>query len=378
MITLKDEQIPKLMNAVVLEKPFVLVHKKIPIWPLEEFKDPDLLLIKVKACGVCGSDFRYYQGENPWAQHTIGQKIENPPNIVLGHEFSGIVIGVLNDSNKKWLGKRVIPICSKTCGKCAMCTTGRENLCENTIHMGHGQGWDELEYYPGAYADYVIAWGKGCFEIPESVTFEEATTMDVLAVCLHMINQGNVEKGEPVLILGCGPAGNGIAQIIKIIDPKIEIFIVENSKRAVEVAKQYKFNYIINSNTKNEEEIIQFILNKTNGHGVNSIFDSIGTESSFNLGLSLLTKGGTYVNMAVHDQNITMNQMKLASERKITTSSNFLIEEYKQTLKWLGEKRINVKTWLTEIKLSEIPKIFRKIVDENNRGEYFKIIIKKD
>ncbi|MFX0137534.1 MAG: zinc-binding dehydrogenase [Candidatus Hodarchaeota archaeon] len=378
MITLNDEQIPKLMNAVVLEKPFVLVNKEIPIWPIEEYNDPDLLLIKVKACGICGSDFRYYQGENPWAQHTLGQKIENPPNIVLGHEFSGIVVGVLDDLNRKWLGKRVIPICSKTCGKCTMCTTGRENLCESTIHMGHGQGWGKRDYYPGAYADYVIAWGKGCFEIPESVSFEEATTMDVLAVCLHVVNQGNIKKSEPVLILGCGPAGNGIAQIIKIIDPKIEIFIVEKSKTAIELAKHYSFDYIIDSNTKSEEEIKNFILKRTNGYGVNSIFDSIGTELSFNLGLSLLAKGGTYVNMAVHDEQISMNQMTLASERRITTSSNFLIKEYKKTLKWLGEKKFNVQPWLTEIKLSVVPEIFHKIVDKNKRGKYFKIIIKKD
>ena len=113
LITLNNKPLPELMNAVVLEKPFQLKYTRIPVWPLEEYDDPDMVLVKVKACGICGSDFRYYQGENPWAQHTKGTRVENPPNIVLGHEYAGEVVAVLSEENKKWLGKRVVPICSK-------------------------------------------------------------------------------------------------------------------------------------------------------------------------------------------------------------------------------------------------------------------------
>lgn len=378
MITLGTEKIPKIINALVLEEPFKLIQKQIPIWPIEKYNDSDLVLIKVKACGICGSDLRYYQGENPWAQHTMGIYIENPPNIILGHEFSGIVVAVLKESNRKWLGKRVIPICSKNCGKCVMCTNGKENLCENTIHIGHGQGWGKILYYPGAYADYVPAWGKGCYEIPKSISFEEATTMDIIAVCLHVVNQGNIKKRSPVLILGCGPGGNGIAQIIKILDPNIELFVLEKSNYAIEIAKRYNFNYIIDSKTKNEEEIKEFILEKTNNEGAFSVFDTIGTEVSFNLGISLLAKSGTYVNMAIHDTDIALNQMRLAGERKIVASSNFLVNEYEKTLKWLATKKINVKPWLSEVKLSDVPDIFNSIIDKGEEKKYFKIIIKNE
>ena len=82
MITLNNEPIPEIMNGLVLEKPYHLNYKPIPTWPIDQFNDDDAILIKVEACGVCGSDFRYYQGENPWAQHTLGQSVENPPNII--------------------------------------------------------------------------------------------------------------------------------------------------------------------------------------------------------------------------------------------------------------------------------------------------------
>ncbi|MHA1383792.1 MAG: zinc-dependent alcohol dehydrogenase [Candidatus Helarchaeota archaeon] len=377
MITLNNIEIPGIMSAVVLEKPYHLVQRPIPIWPIKDYNDPDLMLIKVEACGICGSDFRYYKGQNPWAQHTLGRYIDNPPNIVLGHEYSGIVVGVLNKSNKKWLGKRVIPICSKTCGTCDLCKREKENLCENTIHIGHGQGWGKQDFYPGAYADYTLAWGKGCFEIPKSISFEEATTMDVLAVGMHAINQGNIKRESSILIIGGGPVGNGIAQIVRIVNPTVKIFILENSEIAININNQYDFDYVINSDISNEKEIRDFIFEKTNKLGINTIFDTIGTETSFNLGLSILKKTGTYVNLAIHDLLIKFNQMKLSAERKITSSSNFLLSEYKQALKLLGENKIEVKPWFTEIKLSEVPKIFHQIVDEKQK-DYFKIIIKND
>ncbi|MHA1379126.1 MAG: zinc-dependent alcohol dehydrogenase [Candidatus Helarchaeota archaeon] len=376
MITFNDMTVPEVMNAVVLEKPFHLSYRPIPTWKIEDYNDPDLMLIKVEACGICGSDFRYYVGENPWSQHTLGHHIENPPNIVLGHEFSGTVLGVLNKKNKKWLGKRVVPICSKACGNCALCNLGMENLCENTIHVGHGQGWGNRQYYPGAYADYTLAWGNGCFEIPQNISFETATTTDVLAVCLHVINQVNIEKDSTVLILGCGPAGNGIAQILRLISPDIKIFALDKSPKAIEIAKKYRINLVIDSSTETEEKIQKIISNRTNNLGVDFVFDSIGTEDSFKSGLSLLAKRGTYVNMAVHDSRINLNQMLISGERKVTSSSNFVVKEYKQVLKWLKEEKINVKPWLTEISLTEVSGIFQKMVDEKKTRDYFKIIIK--
>ena len=65
---------------------------EIPVWPIESYGDPDLVRVMVAACGVCGSDFRYCAGENPWAMHTLGRHVDNPPNIVLGHEFASKLV----------------------------------------------------------------------------------------------------------------------------------------------------------------------------------------------------------------------------------------------------------------------------------------------
>ncbi len=360
--------------AVILEKPFHLKYTKIPMWPIVSYKDSDLILLKVKACGICGSDFRYYQGENPWAQHTMGIHLSNPPNIVLGHEYAGTVVAILSENNKKWLGKRVIPICSKVCGKCIYCQTGRTHLCENTVHMGHGQGWGKLPYYPGAYAEYVPAWGKGCYEIPSHLTFAEAAMMDVLAVCVHAYSQANHDSNLPLLILGAGPIGNGLAQVAKNSGVEIaNIIIIEKNEVAIQIAKETGFQNIINSTGKGLNELAKNTLDLTKKN-VFSVFDCIGTDLSFNLGMQLLDKAGTFVNLAVHDQLVAnLNQMQLSSERKLTTSSNFAISDFECAWNWLKEGKFTLNPWLTEISLENVPKIFEETLKDTIH--YFKLVI---
>ena len=158
--------IPAAMKAVVLEAPRRLALREIPVWPIDSYGDPDLVLVQVEACGVCGSDFRYYAGENPWAMHTLGRHVDNPPGIVLGHEYAGEVVAVADPQNEPLLGKRVAPVCSKVCGKCPDCRAGRTQLCPNTVHMGHGQGWGKRDFYPGAYARICAGLGQRLLRHP--------------------------------------------------------------------------------------------------------------------------------------------------------------------------------------------------------------------
>ncbi len=377
LITKNNRPIPKLMHAVVLENPYQLKYAEIPVWPLENYNDWDLCLIKVGMCGVCGSDYRYYQGENPWAQHTKGMHIENPPNIVLGHEYAGTIVAVLSKENEEWLGKRVVAICSKVCGQCVYCLTNRAHLCENTIHMGHGQGWGRLDYYPGAYAEFALAWVAGCYEIPQGVSYEDAAMMDVLAVCAHAFTRAPSQADTLVLISGCGPIGNGIGQVAR--NSGVEddqLIILEHSEVAMKVARQCGFHNVINTSRKTSKEIIAQILQVSDGKKVYSIYDTIGTDLSFNVGMGVLDKGGTFVNLAVHDRAVgNFNQMQLSSERAITTSSNFSLGAYERAWGWLKEGKFILEPWYTRISLQEVPEMFQRVVDGKESKEYFKLVV---
>ncbi|HVL39222.1 MAG TPA: alcohol dehydrogenase catalytic domain-containing protein, partial [Fimbriimonadaceae bacterium] len=232
--------LPETMPAAVLEGPGRLAVREIPIWPVERYGDPDLVLLEVEACGVCGSDYRYFAGENPWAQHTLGRFVPNPPNIVLGHEYAGRVVAVASQANRHWLGKRVAAICSKVCGACVDCSAGREHLCAHTVHLGHGQGWGERDFYSGAYARYTLAWGSGSYELPEDVPYEEAAMLDILAVAVHIARVGNVGHGSRVLCIGAGPAGNAVAQAARAMGAH-EVWLTDPSEDALAIAQTQGF-----------------------------------------------------------------------------------------------------------------------------------------
>ena len=348
--------VPSTMKAIVLESPRHLALREIPVWPIASYGDPDLVLIKVAACGVCGSDFRYYAGENPWAMHTLGRHVDNPPGIVLGHEYAGEVVAVIDEKNAGLLGRRVAPVCSKVCGTCPDCRAGRTQLCPNTIHMGHGQGWGKRDLYPGAYAEYAPAWASGCYAIPDRLGFGEAAMMDILAVCVHVAGQGDIQPGRPVLMMGAGPAGNGIAQAARVLGAS-RVAVIDLADEALSMARQAGFDDVVDARNK-PAAALAAELRALAPEGFGTVFDSIGGRDSFDLGLGLLAKKGTLVNMAVHDTDIPVNFLRLGSERRITTSSNFATGDYPIALSWLKTGRFKVKDWLTEITLEDVPRLF--------------------
>ncbi|MCE5314291.1 MAG: alcohol dehydrogenase catalytic domain-containing protein [Armatimonadota bacterium] len=368
-----NQTIPKTIKAVVLEGPRKLTYREIPMWPIESYNDPDMILLKVAACGVCGSDFRYYAGENPWAQHTLGRHVDNPPNIVLGHEFTGEVVGVMSEKNAHLMGKRVAPICSKTCGVCSECASGRTQLCPNTVHLGHGQGWGKQDFFPGAYAEYVPVWASGTFVIPDKLSYEETAMMDILAVCVHVAHQGEIQPGRPVLMMGAGPAGNGIAQAAKYLGAS-KVVITDISDIALDIARKQGIDEVVDVRGKTDEQL----SNELRSHapeGYASVFDSIGTKESFDIGLGLLGKRGTLVNMAVHDQEMPVNFLRLGSERKVTTSCNFATGDYPLALSWLETGRLSVKGWLNTIKLEDLPRVFAEVDSSTSGKQAFKMLV---
>jgi len=367
------DNLPTTILAGVLVAPRDLQIREIPLWPIETYGDPDMVLIRVAACGVCGSDFRYFVGENPWAQHTLGRFVPNAPNIVLGHEYAGTVVAVLSEQNRGLLGKRVAPVCSKVCGACADCRAGRSRLCETTVHMGHGQGWGEQAYFPGAYAKFAPAWGASCYEIADHVSFPEAAMMDILAVCVHVAEQGQIQPGRPILTIGAGPAGNGVAQVALAMGASHAV-LLDRSTVAMSVAKSQYIGTAINTWGMADEEIAS-LLRRVAPEGFGSVFDTVGTAESLALGIASLGKASTLVNLAVHDQEIPLNFLRLGSERRIVTSCNFEVGDYSKALAWLASGRLRVKEWMTPTTLPELPCLFERITSHPDDKDVFKLVV---
>ena len=356
------------MKALVLEAPEKIVVKNINEFPY----DPPIIKIKVEACGICGSDIRYYHGENPWALHTLGENRPNPPNIVLGHEYCGTVVESPDPQYKSLVGQRISVFAYRPCAVCYMCKTGRENLCPNTIHIGHGAGWGVRDYYPGGMAEYSVAWGDFAYPLADSIPSDEAALLDVLGVGCHATDMGSIVPGEPAAILGCGPIGAAILQFARLAGAS-PIFVTDIYEKALSIALETGADRAFNAA---DENVTDMILDLTKKRGCSAVFDTIGTLDTLRQGLQLTGKQGTFVEVAVHNVTLPVNLLHLGSERTIRTSCNALIRDYQKCINFLEAKRINVKPWITHrFPLKDAVEAFT-VMDKKEKHGAFKIIIK--
>lgn len=154
---------------------------------------PGELLLKVKACGICGSDLHAYQN----AMIDEGT--------VMGHEFSGEVTAIGPDVSADWkVGDRAISMGALSCGTCENCQNGKTVECEALRIIGFTT--------PGAYAQYVIVQANHSMTIPDAIEYDQAALVEPLAVGLNAVRDCNLPLGGNILIIGAGIIGITVAK----------------------------------------------------------------------------------------------------------------------------------------------------------------------
>jgi (R,R)-butanediol dehydrogenase/meso-butanediol dehydrogenase/diacetyl reductase len=190
---------------------------------------PDQVKIKVRWCGICGSDVHEYR-EGP----TIISKKPHPLTgrsspIILGHEFSGDVVEVGGHIQRSHLGDRVTVNCLIYCGACPYCRAGEYNMCLRLATVG--LAWD------GAFADYVVVPDYTVLKIPDPVTYEMASFAEPLAVAVRAVNRSRLKVGDTAVVIGAGPIGLLVLQVAKAAGSS-QVFAVETIQVRRELAKQ--------------------------------------------------------------------------------------------------------------------------------------------
>ncbi len=190
----------KKMEAQVFYEPENMRLQEIDVPSLA----PDEVLIKVRACGICGSDIAYYWGLSPLETET------GKGPLILGHEFSGDVVEVGRIPREGKLfkeGDRVTVDPVQYCNACDICYKGMVNLCENKKVVGVSTD--------GAFAEYVKSKYTGVHILPQNVTYEEGSCTEPLACATYGVNNLNIGLGDFCVIIGPGPIGLMMLQLVK-------------------------------------------------------------------------------------------------------------------------------------------------------------------
>lgn len=256
------------MKAAVMEAVNKLVVKdvKMPVINEEE------VLIKVKACSICGSDVESLK---------TGLWMPNLPTIP-GHEVSGIVVETGSKAEGLKPGDRVALEPNIPCRKCDLCRRGNYHLCRETVHIGN--------HIDGGFAEYIKIHYMNVYKISDCVSFEEASLMEPVGVCLEAVRRSRLALGEDVLIVGDGPFGLIFVQLCRLAGAN-NIYL--SGRRDFRLKMAEKFGAKVFDARK--EDVKEKILAETDRRGVHVVFDASGSISFFNNVFELTSYRGRIV-----------------------------------------------------------------------------------
>jgi L-iditol 2-dehydrogenase len=258
------------VKALLLEDYNKLVVVDVPV---PEIGEEDLL-VRVKACGVCGSDVHGFDG-------STGRRI---PPLVMGHEAAGVVEHVGARVTNFAAGDRVTFDSTVFCGDCAYCRRGEVNLCDNRRVLGVSCG-DYRRH--GAFAEYVAVPARISYRLPDSVPFEHAALIEALSVAMHAVNRKVPTPGEPLVVIGCGMIGLLIQQVLRA-QGCGRIVAVDVDARRLAMAARLGAGLTIDG----RQDIVGAIRDYTEGRGAAQSFEAVGFTETVQAAVRSVRKGG--------------------------------------------------------------------------------------
>jgi len=288
--------------------------------------------IKVAYTGICGTDIHTFTGQYKNSQTPV----------VLGHEFSGIVVEVGEDVTKVKVGDKVTSETTfVTCGECDYCLEKDYNLCAHRKGIG--------TQINGSFAEYVISREESVHVLPDAVDLKAAALTEPLACCVHAaLEKTVVKKEDKVLIFGPGPIGLLQAQVVKAQGAFVILAGITKDQKRLELAKSLGIDVTVDIQNESLEEIV---LTYTKGYGVDKLFECSGAVQALNQGLPLVKKKGTFVQVGIFSEKLNLLDQESIIQREITYigTRSQKPSSWHIALKLLEEKKINTEKMITKI-----------------------------
>lgn len=245
--------------------------------PLPEIGD-DEVLVRVRACGVCGSDVHGYDGSS-------GRRI---PPLIMGHEAAGIVEQAGSRVDRFAAGDRVTFDSTVSCGRCEYCRRGAINLCDNRMVLGVSCA-DYRRH--GAFAEYVAVPERIVYRLPDSIPFEHAAVIEALSVAVHAVGLKTPAIEEAVLVVGCGMIGLLVIQVLRERGcRRILATDVDPARRAL--AEQLGAAATIDGRHGDVPAAVRAL---TDGRGVPLALEAVGLTATVQTAVRSVRKGGTVI-----------------------------------------------------------------------------------
>jgi len=253
------------------------------------------VLIRVTAVGLCGSDRHWL------VDGGIGDAVIESP-LILGHEFAGTV------ESGSLRGRRVAIDPAVSCDTCEPCRTSAPNLCLNIRFAGHGRT-------DGALRDE-LAWPEpNLFPLPDDVSDEEGAIVEPLAVAIHGMDLGDVERGATAAVIGCGPIGLLTVALCRLAGAA-EVIATDPQRHRLDAAAALGAGRTIQATGSAEDGAA--VLSSTRGRGVDVVFEASGEAAAVDCAIVAARPGGRVVLLGIPPDDRTTFAASVARRKGLT------------------------------------------------------------
>jgi L-iditol 2-dehydrogenase len=311
----------------------------------------DEVLVRVEVALTCGTDLKV------WKQGSHPRMIEPPA--LFGHELAGVIEERGSAVNRGVSqGMRVVPSNSAPCNVCLYCRKGRPNLCE------------DLLFNNGAYAEYIRIPGRivrqNMLEIPDHVSFLDAAMVEPLACVLRGVHEIEIQPGETVVVVGCGPIG---LKFIRILSGR-QVRVIALGKRNSQVDAAERLGAVAAFDVAKIENPVSLVRQLTDGGlGADAVIEAVGSPTTWQWALEMVRKGGI-VNLfggCPQGTEVKFDPAALHySEITIKSTFHHTPKFIREALDTIVRGEIRASDFITgEVRLVELPHVFEHMKHRN-------------
>lgn len=337
------------MKALVNTAPYVLELQE---WPIPEY-GPEDLLIRVKACAICGSDIKGYSGKTGRRQ----------PPIIMGHEASGVIEAMGGQVSGFAVGDRVCFDSTVYCRRCSYCMSGHANLCKNRQVVGVSEGTYRRH---GAMAEYVVVPYWIAVKMPDNLSFAQAALVETASIGVHAANRTPLKLNDTVVIVGAGAVGLVTLQAIRLKGAG-KVIVTDLAASRLELARQLGADVTIRSDRK---DLLEALRQETGSDGADAVLEAVGIQPTMDIALAITKDGGALTLIGNVMPRVEMGLQSIVS-REITIYGVCASNEYAACVELVASGRINVDPFISAYaRLEEGQEVFDRLykgVEDNLR-----------
>lgn len=316
------------MKALLLSKYKHLEVEDVPA-PVVGARD---VLVRVAACGICGSDVHGYDGSS-------GRRI---PPIVMGHEAAGVVAGMGAEVRGFRVGDRVTFDSTVFCGSCEFCQRGEVNLCNDRQVVGVSCG----EYRrAGAFAEYVTVPERVVYRLPEGLGFAEAAMLEAVSVALHAVRVSELKGGETALVIGAGMIGLLVLQAARAAGCS-RVFVADVDETRLKLAKDLGADVVL---LASGEALVSEVMRLTSGRGVDVALEAVGRDETVTAAIECVRKGGTVTLVGNIAPSVTLPLQRVVTRQIRLQGSCASAGEYGEAMELMSAGKIQVGPLITAV-----------------------------